>query len=234
MPVSHVIQRCLTFAVGSVGLAWGIFVLPTSEAADDYRYLQSKLLHSETYNLQTLALKVASAGGQGLSDCDAPSQTALLLMEMRLAQAALRAGAANEFDQRDKSIELRAKRVLSCAPRQSFVWLVAFSLKIMHGQLNEQSLNQLAMSYETSPNEGWISIRRNIVALPLVLQVPKSLQNKIVAEFQQLIQNGFVSEAATSYSATSASVRSLLQPAIERLDGPRQKAFWDALQRNYS
>jgi hypothetical protein len=229
MPVSHVIQRCVTLAVGSIGLAWGIFVLPTSEAADDYRYLESKLLHSNTYNLQTLALKVAGAAGEGLSDCDAPSQTALLLMEMRLAQAALRAGAASEFDQRSKSIELRAKRVLSCAPRQSFVWLVAFSLKILHGQLNEQSLKQLAMSYETSPNEAWIAIRRNIVALPLLPQVPEALQNKIVAEFQQLIQNGFVGEAATSYAAASASVRSLLQPAIERLDGRRQKAFWDAL-----
>ena len=234
MPVGQVIQRCLTFAVGSMGLAWGILALPTGEAADDYRYLESQLLRSETYNLRTLALKVASPAAEGLSDCDVHSQTALLLMEIRLAQAALRAGAAAEFDQRGKSIELRTKRVLSCAPRQSFVWLLAFSLKIMHGQVTEQSLNQLAMSYETSPNEGWIAIRRNVVALPLVLQVPQALQDKILDEFQQLIRNGFVDEAVISYSGTSASIRSLLQPAIERLDGPHQKAFWDALQRHHS
>jgi hypothetical protein len=234
MSVRPVIQLCLRLAVGSIGLAWGIFVLPTSEAADDYRYLESQLLHSETYNLQTLALKLASPAAQVLRDCDTHSQTALLLMEMRLAQAALRAGAATEFDQRAKSLEFRAKRVLSCAPRQSFVWLVAFSLEIMHGRLNEQSLNQLAMSYETSPNEGWIAIRRNIVALPLVLLVPQGLQNKILVEFQQLIRNGFVDEAAVSYSGASASIRSLLQAAIERLDAPRQKAFRDAIQRNHS
>jgi hypothetical protein len=224
----------LTLAVASIGLAWGIFVLPTSEAADDFRYLEGQLLHSETYSLQTLADKLASPAAQVLSYCDAHSQTALLLMEMRLAQAALRTGAAAEFDQHAESLELRAKRVLSCAPRRSFVWVVAFSLEIMHGRLSERSLNKLAMSYATSPNEGWIAIRRNIVALPFVLQVPELLQNKILAEFQQLIRSGFLHEAAVSYSSASASARPVLQTAIERLDSGRQKAFWETIQKNPS
>jgi hypothetical protein len=231
MAPGYIIQRSLTLALGCIGLAWAIFVLPSSEAVDDYRYLEDQLLRSESYSLQTLALKVADPSAPVMSDCDTHSQTALLLMEMRLAQAALRAGETAEFDQRSASIELRTKRVLGCAPRQSFVWLVGFSLEIMHGRLNDRSIGRLAMSYETSSNEGWISVRRNSIALPLVLQVPTRLQTRILSEFGQLIHNGFVDEAAVSYSSASEPIRSLLGEGIEHLEAPKQKAFWNAVQQ---
>lgn len=229
--MGDIFQRFLTLALGSAAFAWAIFILPTSEAVDDYRYLEGQLLRSEVYKPQTLALKVAGSSAPEMSDCDTHSQTALLLMEMRLAQAALRAGATEEFDRRSGSIERRTKRVLSCAPRQSFVWLVGFSLEIMHGRLNDQTLGRLAMSYDTSSNEGWISVRRNTIALPLVLQVPMPIQAKILTEFGQLIRNGFLDEAAASYSSASEPIRSLLKDRIENLDAPRQKAFWDAIQK---
>jgi hypothetical protein len=155
-------------------------------------------------------------------------------MEMPLAEAALRSGAASEFDQHIQSLEARSKRVLSCTPRESFVWLLAFTLEVLHGQLNELSFNLLAMSYETSPNEAWISVRRIIVAMPLVLVAPEPVRRKILFEFQQLIRNGFEDDAARSYFTASASVRSLLQTQIEQLDLPRQKRFSDALQRHRS
>jgi hypothetical protein len=97
--------------------------------------------------------------------------------------------------------------------------------------LNEQSFNLLAMSYETSPNEAWISIRRIIVAMPLVLAAPEPVRQKILFEFQQLIRDGFEDEAARSYFTAPGSVRSLLQTQIEQLDLPRQKRFSNALQR---
>jgi hypothetical protein len=147
-------------------------------------------------------------------------------MEMSLAEAALRSGAANEFDRRIQSLETRVRQVLGCTPRESFVWLLAFNLEVLHGRLNEQSFDLLAMSYETSPNEAWISIRRIVVAMPLVLSAPEPVRLKILFEFQQLIRNGFADDAAAS-----GSVRSLLQAQIEQLDLPRQKNFSNALQK---
>ena len=130
-----------------------------------------------------------------------------------------------------RSSEARSRQVLGCTPRESFVWLLAFNLEVLHGRLNEQSFNLLAMSYETSPNEAWISIRRIIVATPLVLAAPEPVRQKILFEFQRLIRNGFEDDAARSYFTAPGSVRSLLQTQIEQLDLPRQKKFSDALQR---
>jgi len=228
------IQRGLIFAVSCIGMVWGGFALPTSAVADHFGYLEARLLHPETFDPNILALKLESPATKDLSDCDNHAQTALLLTEMRLAEAALRAGELAEFDQRSLSMDVRARRVLGCVPRDSYVWLLAFSVYVLHGQLNEQSFKLLAMSYDTSPNEAWIAIRRNIVALPLVLVVPQPLQDKILTEFQQLVRNGFRHEASQSYSGASRAVQSLLRPRIEQLDADLQKSLWDEIAKNLS
>jgi len=226
-----VVAQALTLVIGCLGLVWGIFALPRGEAADDFRDIESRLLRSETFNRTSLIQTLESQASQNVSPCDTHSQRALLLMEMPLAEAALRSGAASEFDRRIQSLEARSRKVLSCTPRESFVWLLAFSLEVLHGRLNERSFDLLALSYQTSPNEAWISIRRIIVAMPLVLVAPDPVRQKILAEFAQLIRNGFEDDAAHSYFTASGSVRSLLQTQIEQLDLPRQKRFSNALQR---
>ena len=212
-------------------MVWGIFALPRSEAADDFRDIESRLLRAETFNRASLMQTLESQISRDLSPCDTHSQRALLVMEMPLAEAALRSGASAEFDRHVQSLEARSRQVLGCAPRESFVWLLAFDLEVLHGRLNEQSFELLAMSYETSPNEAWISIRRIIVAMPLVLVAPEPVRQKILFEFQQLIRNGFVDYAARCYFTASWSIRSLLQSQIEQLDLPRQKNFSEALQK---
>ena len=227
-PRLDIIRRCLAAALGSAGLVWGINVLPTSEAADNFRFLEGRLLQSDTFNPDTLAHELASPAAQVVRDCDAHSQTALLLIQMQLALAALGAGAVAEFEQHGQSMELRLRRTLACEPRQSFVWLLAFTLDVMHGRLNDQAFNLLAMSYQTSPNEAWIAVRRMIVAIPLIPTMPDHLKEQVLGEFQQLVQDGFTRETALSYSSASTSVRDLLQARIERLRPSQQKHFWDA------
>lgn len=152
-------------------------------------------------------------------------------MEIPLADDALRSGASKEFDRHIQSLETRTRLVLGCTPRDSFVWLLAFNLEMVHGRLNEHAFNLLATSYETSPNEAWLSTRRIVIAIPLVPIAPESLRKKILVEFQQLVRSGFESAAARAYLAASQPVRSLLLAQIEQLGPPQQRAFSDALQK---
>jgi hypothetical protein len=221
----------VTLAIGCLGLAWGSFTLPWSEAADEFQELENRLLRFETFSRTNLTRTLDSEMSRSLNPCDTHSQRAMLLLEMPLADAALRTGAAAEFDRHIRSLEARSREILSCSPRDSFAWLMAFDLEALHGLLNERSFDLLAMSYETSPNEAWIAIRRIFVATPLVLVAPEPVRKKILHEFQQLIQHGFADEAARSYLIASGSIRSLLQARVEQLDLPRQKVFSDALQK---
>jgi hypothetical protein len=154
-----------------------------------------------------------------------------MLLEIPLADAALRSGAVQEFDQRMASLEARARRTLGCAPRDSFVWLLLFGLETEHGLLDEHAFNLLAMSYDASPNEAWIAVRRIVVAIPVVRFAPEPIQQKILTEFQNLIKRGFVEMPARSYLSASARTRALLQSRVDELDPRRQKTFSDTLQK---
>lgn len=231
-PPRHlVVLRCLTVIIGCAGLAWGILNAARGEVADDFRDLESRLLQFETFNQTTAAGTIASARTWDVSPCDNHAQRALLLMEIPLADAALRSGAARDYDERVRSLESRAREALACTPRDSFIWLVLFGLESGHGGLDQHAFDLLAMSYETSPNEAWIATRRITLAIPVVLAAPEPMQQRILGEFQDLVRNGFIELPARAYSRASGRTRILLQSRIEQLDASRQKAFADAVQK---
>jgi len=223
--------RCLTAVIGCIGLGWGVINVPRGEAADDFRELESRLLQFETFGQATAAGTLTSAALLDLSPCDNHSQHALLLLEIPLADAALRSGAVHEYDERVRSLTSRARDALGCTPRDSFVWLVLFGLETAHGVLDQRAFDLLAMSYETSPNEAWIATRRIALAVPMVLSAPAPIQQRILDEFQGLVSNGFLELPARAYVRASGPTRALLQSRIELLDASRQRAFSDALRK---
>lgn len=223
--------RGLTAVIGCLGLAWGVSNLARGEAADDFRDIEARLLQFETFSQATATRVLASDAARDLSACDSHAQRALLLMEIPLADAALRSGAVDQFNQRTQSLESRAKRVLGCTPHDSFVWLVLFGLETGHGMLDDHAFDLLAMSYETSPNEAWVAVRRILLAIPVLRSAPAPMQEKILTEFQSLVRNGYTDMPARSYKSASEPVRAMLQARIDQLDERSQKAFTEALQK---
>jgi hypothetical protein len=230
-PFQLLVLRYLTIVIGCAGLAWGVLNAARGEAADDFRELESRLLQFETFNQATAAGALASALAWDVSPCDNHAQRALLLMEIPLADAALRSGAARDYDERVRSLESRARQALGCTPRDSFIWLVLFGLETGHGVLDQHAFDLLAMSYETSPNEAWIATRRITLAIPVVLAAPGPMQQRILGEFQDLLRSGFIELPARAYLRASGPTRALLQTRIDLLDASRQKAFADAVQK---
>jgi hypothetical protein len=223
--------RSLTAVVGCVGIAWGLSNIARGEAADDFRDIETRLLQFEGFGQTTETRVLASAAAQDTSACDSHAQHALLLMEIPLADAALRSGALEAFNQRTRSLETRATQALSCTPRDSLVWLVLFGLQTAHGVLDNRAFDLLAMSYQTAPNEAWIAVRRILLAVPVVRSAPEPMQSTILTEFQNLIANGYVDMPARAYQNASETVRKDLQARVEQLDARSQKTFADAVQK---
>jgi hypothetical protein len=223
--------RGLTAIVGCLGIAWGISNMVRGEAADDFRDIETRLLQFEAFSQAAKTRVLASSAAQDASGCDSHAQHALLLMEIPLVDAALRSGDLAAFNQRTRSLEDRAKQALSCAPRDSLVWLVLFGLQTAHGVLDEHAFYLLAMSYQTAPNEAWIAVRRILLAVPVVRAAPGPMQEVILAEFQNLIANGYVDMPARAYQNAPEAVRRDLQARVEQLDTRWQKSFADAVQK---
>jgi hypothetical protein len=231
LPVGSLVLRSLTLLVGCLGLAWGIANVARGEAADEFLETEARLLRFETFSHATAIRTLESAAAREVNRCDSHAQHTLMLLEIPATDAALRSGAVQEFDQRLHSLEARAREALSCAPRDSFVWLLLFGLETEHGSLDGHAFDLLAMSYDTSPNEAWIATRRTTVAIPVVAFAPEPIQQKILAEFRNLIRSGYVEMPARSYLNASARVRALLQSQIDQLDPRSQKTFADTLQK---
>src|SRR5207237_3120469 len=70
----------------------------------------------------------------------------------------LRAGAVKEFDQRMAAMEERTRLTLSCAPRDSFAWLVAFGLALGHGHLDDSAFALLRSEEHTSELQSHLNL----------------------------------------------------------------------------
>jgi len=221
--------RGVAAIIGCLGLAWGLANLPQGEAADDFRDIESRLLQFENFGSPTEVRVLASTAARDASPCDVHAQRSLLLMEIPLADAALRSGAIDDYNQRTQSLEARVRRALACTPHDAFLWMVLFGLETGHGMLDQHAFDLLAMSYENSPNEAWIGVRRIVLAVPILRSAPAPMQEKILAEFERLIQRGFVDMPARAYRNAAEPVRALLQPRLDALDERSQKAFSGAL-----
>jgi hypothetical protein len=223
--------RALALLIGCSGLVWGIANVAQATSSDSFQNLEDRLLRFETFDKASSTETLTSTAARELSDCDNHAQRALLLLEMPLAHAALRSGAVREFDQHIQSIENRSRQVLACAPRDSLVWLLLFGLEVERGQVDDHSFGLLDASYETSPNEAWVGARRVAVALPVVLEAPEPVRQRILTEFQDLIRKRFLEIPARSYLTVPAPVRALLQSRVGQLDPASQKAFSEAVSR---
>jgi hypothetical protein len=87
------------------------------------------------------------------------------------------------------------------------------------------------MSYETSPYEAWIAVRRVTVAVPVILSAPETLQERILEEFQYLVQKRFYEMPVRAYLNAPPAVRALLQTSIDQLGAKEKEAFAATLKR---
>ena len=212
-------------------MVWGIAGFGRSAAVDYFEDVEVRLLRFGSYSPESATGMLDSPIAQDVGDCDNHAQRSLLLLELPLADAALKSGATRVFDQRVQSIEARAKRVIACAPRDPLFWLVLFGLEVEHGRRDRQAFDLLATSYEISPHEGWIGLRRMMLTIPIVQSVPEPLREQVLSEFQNLIRDKLPDIPARLYLDASASTRALLQSRIDQLDAKSQEAFASMLQQ---
>ncbi|MGJ4892939.1 hypothetical protein ACQR0Z_27685 [Bradyrhizobium sp. HKCCYLS3077] len=227
---TRTVLNAILVLMGLSGSAWGLLSAKDAAISDDFATVEARLLRFETFNPDAATRALQLAQDNRVSACDSHAQHTLLLLEIPLLDAALRAGAGKEFDERMASMEARTRLALSCAPRDSFAWLVAFGLAIGHGRLDEGAFSLLVRSYKTGPNEAWIGVRRMIIAAPVLTQAPKAAQAEILDEFGTLVSRGFVDVTAKAYLSAPSAAQTLLKSRVAQLDPRMQTLFAKALE----
>lgn len=91
-------------------------------------------------------------------------------------------------------------------------------------------LEYLERSYQLGPNEGWIALRRNGLALAIFSRLPPELAEKAAAEFVGLVRSGYL-DAAPILVGPAWAVRDQLLPRLAGLPPSKLKELVTAVSQ---
>lgn len=211
----RILARTFTCLLGLAAVAWGGFELPLFWRQAPLNRVASEILRGHTFATPLLmdeaarleaAVKSSRCNPDALHDAVA---VRLAILENRLAEHDKTLTSAYG------ALYRTTRAALSCTPSDSFAWLTLFWLDLSGHGFTEKNAVLLRMSYELGPNEGWIALRRNRLAIALFSRLPPDLAQDAVDEFVKLVNTGALyPETAAIFSSAAPSAQQRLARAL--------------------
>jgi hypothetical protein len=194
----RVVARIFNISIGLAAVGWGTFAGPIFWRQTSTATLGTKIVAGERFKAGVLEEYLAGLDPSirnGL--CQPVTLRTLAIARLRLAEEAIRSS-------------------LSCTPTDPFLWFSLFWMQTSVRGLQRDNFKLLRQSYSFGPNEGWLSVRRNRLAIAIYPSLPDDLKQAATDEFVQLVKSDFVTVAADILAVPGVSVRTML---LNRLDG---------------
>jgi hypothetical protein len=126
-----------------------------------------------------------------------------------------------------------ATRALSCGPTDAFGWLMLFWLDAVKRGITPENCAYLRLSYALGPNEAWIALWRNRLALARFGQLPPDLAKLAVDEFIGLVNTGTAySETAAIFVGAPPAVQTLVLAHLAKAKPRAREIFARTLRDN--
>jgi hypothetical protein len=209
--------RTLTIALGCMGVAWGLATFPVFRAQAPLQEVASRIVQGQSFRveaLQELVAPMESAETGGF--CRPAALRAIATIRLRIFEEVFAAAQRTAIDASLGAARHAAMKSLACTPADPFTWLMLFWLENTAAGFQSAHLAYLQMSYRLGPNEGWIALKRNPLALAVFEQLPPDLADMAIREFARLVETGLYAEAAAILTGPGWRLRDRL---LGRLDG---------------
>ena len=204
--------RCFFVAIGCFAAWWGI--VEFSGQRFQLERVANRIIAGESFNSTVLDRQLSAAESiEKLINCRPAAIRSVAIIRLRIAEIAASSTSKNagaDLEPLDSAI----RSSLSCAPADPFLWLVLYWVKNVRGGLKPEYLR---MSYDLAPNEGWVALKRNAVALADFEKLPPDLAALAINEFLALINNGFYQQAVEILSGPAWPIRDKLLQHIASL-----------------
>ncbi len=181
--------------------------------------LGTKIVAGEPFKAGTLEEYIEGAKSEaGNGFCQPVTLRTLAIVRLRLAEKAISDGDGALIEQTQSAAETALRRSLSCTPSDPFLWFALFWMENNARGLQQDNFKLLRLSYRVGPNEGWVSIRRNRLAIALYPSLPDDLKQAATDEFAQLVKSDLITEAADILAGPGGPVRSTLLARLQGID----------------
>jgi hypothetical protein len=222
--------RVLTAIFGVCSIAWAISTIPVFRREAVIIAAGHHILSGEQYSASQLddlrrKLKATAAGSFGplaLSDVAA--------IRLRLVEADLAAGKAQADAASLDELETAVDAALAGNPTGSFLWLTDYWLQSLRSANAAANLKLLGKSYSSGPNEAWIAVKRNPLALRVFSSLPAQLAEQVLAEFAGLVRSGLYEDAANAISASRSPIRERFLNRLAEVDEGDRRRFAKVLE----
>ncbi|RXG85177.1 hypothetical protein EAS61_36970 [Bradyrhizobium zhanjiangense] len=209
----------MLLAGGLTGVLWSVAALPSfwlMTAAGD---VATRIIVDDRFKPGALARVLAALESQPAAAGDQPEfLRSRALLKLRMAEEAMTRNSSEEAD-RSVSLALQdLKSALSTRPGDSFLWLLLYSIETTRGGFDPKYLRYLDQSYATGPHEGWVSLRRNRLALSAFPKLSEAVQSAVISEFEEMVDADFIEDAALNLIGTGWQHREQLLAALGSAD----------------
>jgi hypothetical protein len=217
--------RVATVSLGLAAVGWGSFVAPMVWRQASMAPLGPKIVSGERFKPGILEQYIERAEldwRDGI--CQPVTLRTLALVRVRLVEEAITSGDRHAIDQTQAAADTAFRLSLSCTPTDPFLWFALFWLQNSRVGFREDNLRALRMSYRVGPNEGWVSLRRNRIAIAIYPGLPGDLKRAATDEFVQLVKSDLITDAADILAGPGRPVSSMLEARLEGID-PKKLRF---------
>jgi hypothetical protein len=224
------LTRVLTAIFGILSIAWAISSLLVYRAEAAFTTSAEDILRGEKFNTEQLNQLKLQLDATPLSSIRPSAWRAIGVIRLRLMEESLMSGkpqpSAADLDDFQKAVNA----ALAGNPASSLLWLMEYRLQDLPGGNPDRALKFLRMSYLSGPNEGWIAVRRNSIALRVFPLLPPELAEQVLAEFRGLVQSGFYLDAANILAGPGWAFHEKLLNGLAQIDKGSRYRFAKTLE----
>ncbi|MGY3412389.1 hypothetical protein ACVWZV_008502 [Bradyrhizobium sp. GM5.1] len=188
--------RALLVLFGLAGAIWSIQVLPSFLIGAPVRELAERILAGDRFKKGVLAASAARIESNRNPIARTKQASAEALISLSLAEEARQSEGSAEADRKFVEAAAALRSLLALNATDSFLWMLLYSVEYQRYGFNSSDLSYLVRSYTLGPNEGWIALRRNRLALAVLSLLDETTQHLVTSEFAEMVQSDLIEDAA--------------------------------------
>lgn len=211
-------------------MAWSVSAIRLYRAEDIFANPALRILGGDRFTAEQLDMLTRQIEAAPVASLRPTALTDIATIRLRIVEVALQSGnaqlAAAAFD----NLKAAVAAALDGAPTSSFMWLTDYWSRSVRSGNPADGLKSLAMSYAEGPNEGWIAVRRNPVALSAFPSLPDQLADQALNEFARLVSSGSYADAANTVAGAGWPIHDKLLARLTQLSEGTRQRFAKALE----
>jgi hypothetical protein len=222
--------RILIVMTGIASIWWAVVAMPRFRPEAGIKQIVEHIVAGETYKPDVLDAAIAK-----LKEKEPVLRPSILskgaVVHLRQALDAVRSDQTDVIDSRLDVLRQAIDEALTRTPGDPLLWLVRFSVANTDDALTPERLDYLRLSYQLGPNEGWIAVGRNRLALAIYPSLPSDLAEGAISEFVGLVRSELYELAADNLAGPGWPIRHLLLTSLRQLSEKNRRTFAAVLNK---